>query len=89
MQKSKFTRNRSNSCNNTSLSDFQTEPKIRSHSLSLPSSNASSIRNKNSETEKHRIENNVTINKRSKNPIIKIIHSFKRTEDVDLETGET
>lgn len=51
MQKSKFTRNRSNSCNNTSLSDLQIDPKIRSHSLSLPTSNASSIRNKNSETE--------------------------------------
>ena len=45
MQKSKFTRNRSNSCNNTSLSDLQIDPKIRSHSLSLPTSNASSIRN--------------------------------------------
>lgn len=89
MQKSKFTRTRSNSCNNASLSDFQIDPKIGSHSLSLPTSNASSIRNNNSENEKHRIENNVTINKRSKNPIIKIMHSFKRTEDVDLETGET
>lgn len=89
MQKSKFTRNRSNSCNYTSLSDFQLNPKIRSQSLSLPSSNASSIRDNNLDNEKHRLENNVTINKRSKNPIIKIIHSFKRTEDIDLETGET
>lgn len=88
MQKSKLIRNRSNSYNYTSLSDFQIDPKTRSQSLSLPNSNASSIRN-NSGGEKPKVEDNVTNNKKSKNPIIKVIHSFKRSADIDLETGET
>lgn len=88
MQKSKLMRNRSNSCNYTSLSDFPVDQKTRSQSLSLPNSNASSIRS-NTGGEKLTSEDNVMNSKKSKNVIIKVIHSFRRSSDVDLETGET
>lgn len=89
MQKSKFIRNRSSSCNCTTMSDFQLSPKIRSQSLSLTTSNASSIQDYDLNREKHERINNIKSTTKSKNPLIKVLHSFRRSKDIDPETGET
>lgn len=89
MEDIKVSRDRSQSCNSF-LSGYGNREKIRTHSFDFENLHDSTryMSALKMENEKH-VDNNPFTIRKSKNPLIRIMHSFKRSTDIDPETGET